>query len=425
MYSSDYESQLKRSVWSCVDIIHEFMDYSNLRGISFISLIHKGSSTAIFSYNFKPYHPIELCDFVSCIHSYNIDHNRVGKGRTDRPNYLDKLSSLKLHSIRINYSGTVYPAYSDLYNHHCLLTCRSLNVFEAEICYNLYKAWNFFKVKFAVNELTIRSDRTRIMTVGVGEMFSNVTSLTVSNSLIYQNLKIIPSHKLTIDGYWSSINSIYFSELLESFTIELMSITRLDLSNMIHLKELIIKKTNLKSGHINLPNSLNRLQLPLQLFNQKQELPPNLDWLCISNFEGWQQIDPKYFKNSSIKELHLIGLSGRWWKEFEPPSTLQSIRMDNFCNVNIVCERMSKLFKYQLAYVILGLKSIDTQKDRFIDLWICNDKRGSPQMWKENKEIKDYARYEWFVFGIDEFETISHSVDWFNPISIRRFEIKL
>jgi hypothetical protein len=423
MHSSDYESQLKRCVWSCVDVIHEFMDCSTLREISCISLVHRGSSTAIFSYNFKPYHPIELHNFVSCIHSYNMDHNRGGKGRTSRPNYLDKLSSLKLYSIHINYSGTSCP---DLYNHHCLLTCRSLKVLDAEICYNLYRAWNFFNVKFAVNELTIRSDHTQIMPTGVGEMFSNVTSLNVSTSLTYKILGIIPSHKLTIGGYCSSMNPV-FSESLESLTIGLMSVSHPDLlSGMIHLKELIIRKTNLKSGYINLPNGLNRLQLPLQLLNQKQELPPDLDWLCISNFEGLQQIDPKYFKNSSIKELHLIGLSSRWWKEFEPPSTLQSIRMDNFCNVGVVCERMRKLFKYQLAYVILGLKSIDTQKDRFIDLWICNNKRGSPQIWKENKEIKDYARYEWFVFGIDEFETINlDRVDWTDPVSIRKFETKL
>jgi hypothetical protein len=420
MHSFDSESQLKRYVCSSADIIHELMDYGGLREISSISRIHGGSSTAIFSYNFKPYHPIELYKFVSGIHSYNTDHNRIGNRQTNRPNYLDKLSSLKFHSIRINYNGGLYP---DLYNHQCLLTCSYLEIFRAERFYDLCKAWNFFKIKFAVNKLKISISNDSSNGEIVERMFSNVTNLELPNSAVYRTLKILPSHTLTISHYCSWINPAYFPASLESLTINQISSPRLDLSNVLCLKELIIEKGDRWGiDCINLPDSLERLQLPSGFLARGQKLSPNLGWFRSNEEIGFSRVDPRYFKNSSIKELYLTGFNNGWWEEFEPPSSIQSIGLDSFHRLRIVCKRMRTHLRYQLRYVIIGLESIDGCKEKFIKLWICSDKRGSPQVWEENENC-EYI--EWFAFKIKEFEEIdTNRIDWTDPVIIREFQFK-
>jgi hypothetical protein len=419
MHSFDPESQLKRYVCSSADIIHELMDYGGLREISSISRIHGGSSTAIFSYNFKPYHSIEFYTFVSEIHSYNANYDGIRNRLTNRPNYLDKLSSLKFHSIRINYDGGMYP---DLYNHHCLLTCSYLEVFRAELFYDLCKTWNFFKIKFAVNKLKIFIDNDSSNGEIVEGMFSNVTNLDLPNSAVYQTLKILPSHTLTISHYCSGINPAYFPSSLKSLTIKQISLSRLDLSNVLCLKELIIEKSDRWLDCINLPDSLERLQLPSGFLEREQKLPSNLGWFRSKEEIGFSRVNPRYFKNSNIKELYLTGFNNGWWEEFEPPSSLQSIRLDTVHRLRIVCQRMRTHFKYQLRYVIIGLQSFDGWKDKSIKLWICSDKNGSPQIWEENENC-EYI--EWFALKIEEFGEIDiNSIDWIDPVPIRKFEFK-
>jgi|GEM_PF-6363514 hypothetical protein len=151
-YSSKPSSKMVHFVWSMSDLIHEIMNWVDLKTISSISRIHAGSSTAIFTYHFKPHHKCKYELLINSINLIKILYCRINERQlVNRPNYENNLASLNLFSIRME--SVLYDPH--LYMLPCLYSCNRLEVNNTITLEHIQRAWSESDIKSVATGLII------------------------------------------------------------------------------------------------------------------------------------------------------------------------------------------------------------------------------------------------------------------------------
>jgi hypothetical protein len=241
IFLSRPESKVVPYVWSCVDIIHEIMDYVYLKDISSISRIHRGSSTAIFTYHFKKYHPCKYTSFSSDVFNYNLVHYRR---KLSIVNNYDRLRGLTFDSIILDSfskNGLGFCLW------RCLSHCLCLEIKDAEIFCEIQREWKLTNIKSALRSLSIREgyrndnnskllpDMRDVLEIDQS-VFECVNELAIHSLSVHNIINVSEGlRKISIGYLWGNNGVIRFPKTLESLTISLMfSDVRFDFSLALH-----------------------------------------------------------------------------------------------------------------------------------------------------------------------------------------------
>lgn len=417
--------EIVQYIWNCTDLIHEFMDYLYLQDISSISRIHRASSNVIYSYRFKSHHCCNYDWFVYRISRYNkqykdmLELDEIYKAVISRPNYYDKLTAMKFHSIIIKSSLNYAP---HLYSYQCLQTCSSLAVANTNILDEIMCSLKPGTV-LAVTKLMIMSSvdslpllKLRSPLEGADQVFINLEELhlTIPLHFVFPLLSL-PIRILSVDGIGSFVSCL--PKTLERLTIEEIFAIKdnVDLSHLIHLQYLEIDRAGENIKNIVLPSNLTDLTIPTDILVNGQKFPKNLVKLS-SEYSGNRIItpsglNPAFIKDTNIKELNLYGPTSAWWKIFDPPSSLKVIGCD-YDKISDICKYISFL-----DHIILQISS-----GTYISAWIC-DKTINPCQIYNNTKIE---LSQWFKLTKEEFRTIENKLAtrrWINVME--KYKIKI
>lgn len=400
-----------QTVWSCTDLIHEFMDWVELKDISSISRIHRASSCAIFTYHFKEYHPCNYFSFISWVEQY--DWERVLVCSTKRPNCKDKLIALNFHSLAIN---SVLAQHFYLWP--CVAKCSALTIYNIKILEDMLCLYLQTGINFMANSITITESSRGLITRKLGDTehafiyVRELKSMTINDGIEF--IRNLPLCKLTIRyfDYPETINCL--SGTLESLTIEYIS-NDVDLSNLISLKELIVRGAHCS---IIIPNNVERLELASINQIDRKYLPKNLTWFS-TGYKKHSIIDsiisPSYFKDVNIKELCLWGFPLSWWKKFDPPSNLEVLACQY--DMPTICRRIKMLPNCSLTKIILAVFKDNNTIRNFISghanthafAWFCSEKANPGGKLPYNVNT-----LQWYKLTIDEFQSLGKisPTDW-------------
>lgn len=310
-YSSKPPSKIVCFALSLGDLIHEIMNWVDLKTISSISRIHTGSSTAIFTYRFKPYHKCNYELLINSINLVKILYRSISERRlVNRSNYESKLASLNLFSIRME--SVLYDPH--LYMLPCLYSCNRLEVNNTVTLEHMQRAWGKSGIKSVATGLSIREPisglgtgntetemryfRDRLKMVReIGAMFPHVVFLR-ADSVIYRGLINMPLKHLEITS-GITLNTQRFPFTLETLIISNMWVTNwINLSGLPNLQRLIIKDTDTRP----LIRSVDYFRLPSFFLTGSDVNGPNTTWFS-SDFTA---TDLNRFKGSN-GELYLRG----------------------------------------------------------------------------------------------------------------------
>ena len=353
-------------IWSCTDVIHEFMDFLPLKDISSISRIHMASSRVIFTYHFKRYHACDYNTFAMYVNRYVTIYNEPKK-RRDRFN---ALVNLRFHSMTACSTDLYYGPWLA----PCLLRCSTLTVTNIKMLREISNAYT-----------------------------SNISSETSE----------IPLRGLGIEHLGIPADTHYLPSTLESLVIDrIHSYSDLDLSKLIHLRKLTIRTADAGIGILNakdilLPDNLEQLTIPPEIFGAIK-LPSNLILLSYGNnddvIDTSSLVSPTYFQNTNVKQLCLCGFSTLWWSQFEFPSNLEILECQ-YRNLRHICKRIAILPKCSLSYIIITVMMTSSllfgRRPTLIKAWVCNDKNKYEKLYKQHNE----SGREWFMLTLDEFRS--------------------
>jgi hypothetical protein len=133
-------------------------------------------------------------------------------------------------------------------------------------------------------------------------------------------------------------------------------------------------------------------------------------------------VDPDYFANTNIMELHLLEVSPSWWNKFVPPRKLEIIECC-YSDLPDICNRVKLLPGCLLTQVGLAVKvsfgTFGEYADGNILSWVYSDTINPKQIL--NKDRKRRC----FTFPLHEFNEVNRALrgNYLNKIS--RFRVEM